>query len=381
MTGVYVKHVIGGAHRLTAKRSIVLIERAGIAPGRSCLRLAGVRAIWIKKHGGPDVLEVRETADPEPGPGEVRIRVDAAGLNFAEVMARQGLYPDAPKPPCVVGYEGAGTIEKVGSGVDSARMGERVLYLCRFGGHADVVVTREDQAIAIPDSMSSEDAAAMPVNYLTAYHMLFHLARIRPNESVLIHMAAGGVGTAVLQLCRTVEGVTTYGTASGGKHDYVRKHGCDHPIDYRTKDYVEELGRLTDGCGVDVVLDPLGGADWKKGYGLLKPTGMLIAFGLANVNVGGKRNILRALGQIARVPRFSPMKLMNDNRTVAGCNMGHLFGEVELLTDQIRAIIDLYARGKVKPHIGGSFPFSRAAEAHAELEYGRNLGKVILTPE
>ncbi len=340
-----------------------------------------MRAIWIRKHGGPEVLEVRETPDPEPGPGEVKIRVSAVGLNFAEVMARQGLYPDAPKPPCVVGYEGAGVIEEVGSGVDPARVGARVLYMSQFGGHADAVVTSEAQAIDIPDAMSFEDAAAMPVTYLTAYHMLFHIARIRSGESVLIHMAAGGVGTAVLQLCRTVDGVTTYGTASGKKHDYVREHGCDHPIDYRTGDYVAEVKKLTGGRGVDLVLDPLGGADWKKGYGLLKPTGMLIAFGLANANVGGKRSIIHTLGQLARVPKFSPMKLMDDNRTVSGVNMGHLFGEVELVTGEIRSVVKLYAEGKVKPHIGGRFPFSRAADAHAELEYGRNQGKVILTPD
>lgn len=340
-----------------------------------------MRAIWITRHGGPGVLEVRETPDPEPRPGEVRIRTRAVGLNFAEVSARQGLYPDAPKPPCVVGYEGSGVVDALGEGVSEPAVGTRVLYMSRFGGHSSVVSVPAAQAIPIPDAMSFEDAAALPVTYLTAHHMLFHIARIRSREHVLIHMAAGGVGTAVLQLCRTVDGVVTYGTASARKHDYVREQGCDHPIDYRSLDYVEEVKRLTGGRGVDLVLDALGGADWKKGYSLLAPAGMLIAFGLANVNTGGKRKLLHVIGQIARVPRFNPMKLMDHNRTVSGVNMGHLWDEVELITGQLRRLVELYEAGKVKPHIGGSFPFSRVAEAHAELEYGRNIGKIILTPD
>lgn len=340
-----------------------------------------MQAIWITKHGGPGVLQVRQTPDPEPAPGEVRVRTRAVGLNFAEVMARQGLYPDAPKPPCVVGYEGAGVVDAVGPEVAAPAVGTRVLFMSRFGGHSSAVCVPAVQAIPIPESMSFEDAAAMPVTYLTAHHMLFQIARVRGGERVLVHAAAGGVGTATLQLCRTVEGIVTYGTASAKKHDYVRQQGCDHPIDYRSTDYVEEVRRLTEGRGVNLVLDALGGADWKKGYSLLAPAGMLIAFGLANANTGGKRKLVHVLGQIARVPRFSPMKLMDDNRTVSGVNMGHLWNEVELITVQLRRLVTLYEAGKVKPHIGGSFPFSRAADAHAELEYGRNLGKVILTPD
>jgi NADPH:quinone reductase-like Zn-dependent oxidoreductase len=339
-----------------------------------------MRAIWIMKHGGPEVLAVRETPDPRVLPGQVKVKVAACGLNFAEVMARQGLYPGAPRPPSIVGYEGAGTIAEVGPGVDPARVGQRVLYMSTFGGHADPVVVGEDRVFAIPDSMSFEDAAALPVNYVTAYHMLFQLARLRPGESVLVHMAAGGVGTAVLQLCRTVPEVMTYGTASQTKHDYVRAQGCDHPIDYHSCDYAAEVMRLTGGRGVSLVLDALGGADWRKGYALLRPTGVLIAFGLANVNAGGKRNLLRAAGQLARMPRFSPMKLMNENRGVIGCNMGTLLGEIPLITAHVRALIALYAAGKIKPHVGASFPFERAADAHAELEYGKNRGKVLLTP-
>lgn len=340
-----------------------------------------MRAIWIKKHGGPDVLEVRETPDPEPGEDEVRVDVRAAGLNFAEVSARQGLYPDAPKPPCVVGYEGAGVVETVGAKVTRWRPGDRVLYLSRFWGHSSRVVQKESQVFRMPDAMSFEEGAALPVNYLTAYHMLFFVRMLQPNQTVFLHMAAGGVGTAALQLCKTVPGVTTIGTASAQKHEYAKSQGCDHVIDYRSLDYVAEVKRITGGRGADFVLDALGGKDWKKGYSILAPAGMLIAFGFANVAVPGKRSLIHAASEVLRSPLWNGMTLMNDNHGIAGVNMGHLWGETELLTRELSALVALYEQKKIRPHVGGVFPFSRAKDAHAELEHGRNVGKIVLVPD
>ena len=339
-----------------------------------------MHAIFITKHGGPEVLEVREAPTPDPAAGEVRVAVELSGLNFAELSARQGLYPDAPKPPCIVGYEGSGVVEAVGPEVTTLAEGDRVMFMSRFGGHASHVVVPHEQALRMPESMSFEDAAAMPVNYLTAHHMLFEIARIRPGAHVLVHMAAGGVGTAALQLCRTVDDITTYGTASARKHDYVRSHGCTHPIDYRTKDYAEELQRLTEGRGVDVVLDALGGGDWKKGYALLRPVGILIAFGMANSNTGGKRSIFNLVKQLVRIPRWSPLKLMDDNRTVSGCNMGHLWDERALLRRQLDALLRMYEQETIRPHIHAIHGFDEAAEAFGDIEHGRNQGKVLLRP-
>ena len=339
-----------------------------------------MKAIWIPKHGAPDVLEVRESEDPQPGAGEVRVRVRACGLNFAEVMARQGLYPDAPKPPMVVGYEVAGEIDAVGDGVPGDRVGKRVLAMIRFGGHADTVCVGDEQYFEMPASMSFEEGAALPVNYLTAYHMLFEVFRVRSGDHVLIHMAAGGVGTAVCQLCRGIEGVTTYGTASAKKHDYVRGHGCDHVIDYRSVDYVNAIHELTAGKGVDLVMDPLGGNDWKKGYSILRPAGMLIAFGWANMSVGNKRKLGRIIGELTSIPFYTPGKLMNDNKGVAGVNMGHMWDEVELLRREMDALVKLYTAGKIKPHVDQVFSFEQAAEAHRYLEQGKNVGKVVFKP-
>ena len=188
-----------------------------------------MRAIWIKKYGGPDVLEIREQADPTPQRGEVRIRVRACGLNFAELMAREGLYPDAPKPPCVVGYEASGVVDALGAGVTEPRVGTSVLALTRFGGHADAVCVPVAQTRVMPEGMSFEEAAALPVAYVTAYHLLFRVTQLRPRTRVLIHMAAGGVGLAALQLCRTVPDVVVFGTASASKHDFFASKGTTTP--------------------------------------------------------------------------------------------------------------------------------------------------------
>jgi len=339
-----------------------------------------MKAIWITRAGGPEVLEVRDGPDPVPRAGEVRVRVRAAGLNFADIMARLGLYPDAPKLPAVVGYEVAGVVDALGPGVTTPEVGTRVLGMTRFGGQAELVCVPAVQAVPMPEAMSFEEGAALPVNYLTAYHALFRVAAVRPREKVLVHMAAGGVGLAALQLCRTVEGVETFGTASASKHGAVREQGCQHPIDYRTQDYEAEVRRLTGGRGVDVVLDPLGGKDWRKGYRLLRPAGRLVAYGFANLASGEKRDYLRLAQEMVQVPIHTPLGLMNDNRAVAGVNIGHLWGEVEMLSEELSTIVALYQRGAIKPHVDVSFPFARAADAHRHIQSRRNVGKVVLVP-
>jgi NADPH:quinone reductase-like Zn-dependent oxidoreductase len=339
-----------------------------------------MRAVWITRPGGPGALEVRETADPEPGPGQVRIRVSAAGLNFAEVMAAQGLYPDAPKPPCVVGYEVAGVVDALGERVQGYAVGQRVLAMTHFGGHADLVCVPADHVLGIPDAMSFEEAAAIPVNYVTAYHMLFRIACVRPGERVLVHMAAGGVGMAVLQLCRTVDDLEVFGTASAAKHDVLRAEGCAHPIDYHATNYAAEVRRLTRGEGVDVVLDPLGGNDWRKGLKLLRPAGRLVAYGFANLASGQRRRPARLAAQVAGIPLLTPLQLMNHNRTVSGVNIGHMWDQIAILREELQAVLALWDENKIKPHLDMSYPFAQAADAHRRILQRKNIGKVLLKP-
>jgi synaptic vesicle membrane protein VAT-1 len=339
-----------------------------------------MRAVWITGANGPDGLRVRETTDPEPGPGQVRVRVRAAGLCFAEVMAAQGLYPDAPKPPCVMGYEVAGVIDAVGDGVQGHPVGSRVVAMTRFGGHSDVTCVPAEQVFAIPDGKDFAEAAALPVNYLTAYRMLFRVACIRPGERVLVHMAAGGVGTAVLQLCRTVADVEVFGTASAAKHEVLRAEGCAHPIDYRTADYAAEARRLTGGEGVDVVLDPLGGTDWRKGLKLLRPGGRLVAYGFANMASGQRRRPVHVLSQLAGMPRLTPLQLMNSNRTVSGVHIGRLWDQIAVLSAELREVLRLWENGAITPRIDATYPFAQAAEAHRRILGRQNTGKIVLTP-
>jgi synaptic vesicle membrane protein VAT-1 len=340
-----------------------------------------MRAVVIPRHGGPEVLEVRDMPVPSPGSGEVRIVTGAAGLNFAELSARQGLYPDAPAPPVVVGCEVAGTIDAVGEHVAGLSVGDRVWGICRHGGHAERVCTRAALVRPMPPSLDFVGAAALPVAYATAILLVHELARVRPGERVLVHMAAGGVGLAAVRLLRSIPEVTIFGTASSSKHERLRERGVDQPIDYRTTDFEAEVQRLTEGRGVHAILDPMGGSHWRKNYRLLAPFGRLIMFGMANATRPGTRNLARVAWQVVQSPRWSPMRLMSDNRAVMGLNLGRLFDEgaiVENGLDTLRRLID---EGVATPDVDRVFPFSRAADAHRFIESRRNFGKVVLVPD
>src|SRR5687767_13543285 len=205
-----------------------------------------MRQAVISRYGSPDVFQMREAADPTPAAGEVRIRVRAAGINFADILARLGLYPDAPKPPLVVGYEVAGYIDAVGRSVVGIAEGDRVVALTRFGGYADTVVVPADQAFHFPDGLSDAEAAAVPVNYLTASLALYRMAALAPGETVLVHNAGGGVGIAALQLARLRRAVVL-GTASPLKHAALRSFGVEHTIDYRSADVAQAVREITRG--------------------------------------------------------------------------------------------------------------------------------------
>jgi len=336
-----------------------------------------MHALTITRFGPPEVLKLLEQPDVSVGAGEVAIDVQRAGLNFADVSARVGLYPDAPPPPCVVGYEVAGVVREVGSGVTHVAKGDRVLAMCHFKGQATQVVEQGSRVLKIPDAMSFDEAGALPVNYLTAYHMLHRVAQLRPNQSVLVHMASGGVGLAAIQLCKLVPGVVVFGTASASKHALLAQSGYDHLIDYRTQDYAQVVRKLTNGRGVDFVLDPLGGPDWAKGYGLLAKGGTLFCFGWANMVDGERRNPLRVASQFLRMKRYSPLDLMDKNRAVAGVNLGHLWDQRDMLESHCNELLRLYQTGKVKPHIDSVFPLSKGADAHRRIQERKNIGKVV----
>jgi NADPH:quinone reductase-like Zn-dependent oxidoreductase len=339
-----------------------------------------VRQVWIPKIGAPSVLEVREAPDPEPGPGEVRVRFAAAGINFADIMARMGLYPDAPKLPAVVGYEGAGTVDAVGEGVTDIAAGSRALAMTRFGGYSDVVCVPRNQVVPIADSLSFEKAAAIPVNYLTAWIMLIRLGNLQRGERVLIHAAAGGVGQAAVQIA-TWRGAEILGTASPGKHDRLNAAGVAHCIDYTSQDFETEVARITGGKGVHVIIDAVGGKSFAKSYRSLAPLGRLFLFGASTMATGKKRSVISALSGLMAMPKFKPIPLMNENRGVFGVNMGHLWEQSDQLIAMLGEIRELVERGVLDPVVDATFPFSKAADAHHYIQDRKNFGKVLLTPD
>jgi NADPH:quinone reductase-like Zn-dependent oxidoreductase len=304
--------------------------------------------------------------------------VRASGINFADLMARVGLYPDAPKLPCVVGYEVSGVVDEVGEGASGVAVGDRVLAMCKFGGYSDVVVVPAGQAIAMPESMSFEEGAALPVVYLTAHNMMLWNGNLRPKSTVLIHSAAGGVGLAAIQIAKT-RGCTIFGLASPSKHAFLKEQGCQYPID-AAGDYPAAVRAVVGDKGVDLILDPVGGKSWTVGYDLLAPCGRLVAFGLSSAASGNTRSLVHALMQVLAVKKWSPMKLMDDNKTVGGTNMGHLFSRPDLLEPQLEALLEMYRKGEIKPHVDRTFSFDEAAAAHQYIHDRKAKGKVLLVP-
>jgi NADPH:quinone reductase-like Zn-dependent oxidoreductase len=344
-----------------------------------------VRAVVITRNGPPEVLQVQERPDPPVGRGEVRIAVKAAGINFADTMARVGLYPDAPKLPCVVGYEVAGEVESVGEGVEDHKVGDRVMAGTRFNGHAELVTVPADQVIPLPKKLSFEEGAAFPVNYGTAYAALVIMGGLKAGERVLIHAAAGGVGISATQIAKGI-GAEIFGTSSASKHDAIREQGVDHAIDYRTLDFEEEVGRITGGDGVDVIMDALGPTSFRKDYRLLRSGGRLIMYGASELQTGsGKRDLpsaLRAMVRmpVATMPWWKSVGVMNENKGVFGLNMLSWWdreGNLDRVTQPLMAALE---KGELKPVVSEAFPFDRAPDAHRFIEERRNVGKVVLVP-
>ncbi|QLL05236.1 zinc-binding dehydrogenase [Mycobacterium vicinigordonae] len=334
-----------------------------------------MRAVVITKHGDPSVLQVQQRPDPPPpAPGQLRIEVKASGVNFADHLARVGLYPDAPRLPAVVGYEVAGTVVDVGAGVDSGHIGERVLAGTRFGGYAEIVNVAEADSVRLPESVSFEQGAAVPVNYATAWAGLHGYGSLSTGERVLIHAAGGGVGIAAIQFAKAA-GAEIHGTASPGKHQTLAELGVDRAIDYRRDNWWKGLPPY------DLVLDALGGTSLRRSYRMLRPGGRVVGYGISNLQEGETRSLRRVAPQaLAMLRGFNLMDQLSESKTVIGLNMLKLWDDRGTLERWITPLRKALDDGIVAPIVHAAIPFSQAPEAHRILAARENIGKVVLVP-
>ncbi len=337
-----------------------------------------MRAAFVTKYGGPDVLEIRETAIPKPAGDQVLVKVRAIGLNFADVMGRFGVYPGTPKPPFILGLEFSGDVVEIGANVTFFKGGERVMGYSRHGSHAEYVCVNEKLATELPPRMSYEEGASFLASYLTAYHGIVKLANIQPGEKLLVHAAAGGAGIATLQLAKHL-GAEIFGTAgTDEKCELARRHGANYAINYRVKDFAEEIRRSTANYGVDVVMDAVGGLVYDKSWGLLAGMGRYILYGLAAVTGKGALNKLKAATVMSIMkPIFAP-SLMSANKAIFGFNLGTLKGKEDYMKRTTLELLKFYDRGILKPFIGKIFSFSEIREAHHALQTRQTVGKVVV---
>jgi NADPH:quinone reductase-like Zn-dependent oxidoreductase len=334
------------------------------------------RRVEFTKAGSPSTIRVTEMTMPEPKQGQVRVKVAFAGINFADLLMRLGFYQPRPPYPFTPGYEVSGTIDALGEGESHFTIGQRVVAAMSTGGQSSHVVVDIQRVLPLPEEISLEAAAAMPVTYLTAHHMLHHLGHLDENESVLIHGGAGGVGTAALQLCQWAGVSKVWATASGSKSDIIESYG-GRAIDRHNQDFVSIIKKETDNEGVDHILDPIGGDNLTRSLSVLKEGGRLYTYGMSAVAPTSKRSMIRSFLAWRKTPAFDPLRLMTRNRGVFGIHMGTWKNEAVMLT-QLERIMEGVLTGALKPVIDSIFDVEDVSKAHQYLHDGKNIGKVLL---
>lgn len=334
------------------------------------------RRVEFTKAGSPSTIRVADMPMPEPKSGQVRVKVAFAGINFADLLMRLGFYQPRPPYPFTPGYEVSGVIDSIGDDESEFTVGQRVVAAMSTGGQASHVVVDTQRVLPLPDEITLEDAAAIPVTYLTAHHMLHHLGHLDQDESVLIHGGAGGVGTAALQLCQWAGVSQVWATASGSKSEIIESYG-GRAIDRHTQDFVSIIKKETDGQGVDHILDPIGGDNLTRSLSVLKEGGRLYTYGMSAVAPTSKRSMLRSFLAWRKTPAFDPLRLMTRNRGVFGVHMGTWKNEVVML-EQLQRVMEGVLSGALKPVIDTVFDVEDVAKAHQYLHDGKNIGKVLL---
>lgn len=334
-----------------------------------------MQAITLRRHGPPRTLRVEACAEPAPGPHEVLLQVKAAGVNFADVLARQGLYPDAPRPPYILGYETAGDVLEVGEAVAGFKRGQRVLAYHRGGGYAERVAVPAAQVFAIPDSIPYQSAVLLPLNYGTAYVALYRTGPIEPGMRVFIHAAAGGVGLAAVDLARRERLEIVAAASTHFKRARLVTEGVRFVVPARRMRVHHVSKRLFGGPGFDLVLDSIGGRSIQDGLRALKPGGRVVSLGIGNVS---RRGPLGAIAFLLGAPRLTYLDLLGPSRGLYGVNLSRLMGDTALVRSTLETLIQWAASGEIRPAPGRVMPLSEAGEAHRILEARGNVGKIVL---
>ena len=342
-----------------------------------------MRVVELRKHGSPEeAFVIAERQLPSVGPADVKIRVKAFGINFADVLCRLGFYPDCPPLPTVIGYEVSGRVDAVGREISHVKPGDRVIAMTRFGGYAEEVVTPGKAVMKVPDWVSDVDAAALPINGLTAYHCLAEMVKIRKGDRVLIQAAAGGVGTLAVQLAKHF-GAEVFGTCSSQeKVEHLRKIGVDHPINYLEKDYETEIKRLASGKRLDIILDSLAGPNIPKEFGLLRAGGRLVVFGVAAAMGSRGKSWPKMIWTFIRAKRFMALELLMASKAIIGVNMLKVADQrPDLAAAEMLELFDLYQKGVVKPYISETFKLEDVPKAHHLLQSRKSIGKIVITTD
>lgn len=335
-------------------------------------------AFHLVKKGNPEsAFELRSTTLPELQSKQVLIEVQAFGLNYADVMARLGLYREAPPLPCVIGYEVVGLITEVGSEVDPSLLGKRVVGFCRFGGYAKHVIT-EEYAVSVIDDMNTGIALSLATQFVTAYYMVHRSANVQAGERVLIHAAAGGVGTALIQLCKMKKAFVIAKVSSKEKETLVRNLGADAVINYKEGDYSEKIGALLGKDRLDVSFNPVAGSTFKKDWGLLGTGGRLVLFGGSELS-NGKWGLLSTLNFVRKMGFVVPIGLMMRSKSIIGINMLKIADfKPHVLTQCLNEVVQMVKLGQIQPVVGGVYKQSEFTKAHRLLEEGKTIGKLII---
>jgi NADPH:quinone reductase-like Zn-dependent oxidoreductase len=331
----------------------------------------------VRKGSAEQAFELRDHLLGPLVKNEITIEVEAFGLNYADVMARKGMYREAPPFPCVIGYEVVGKIVAIGPSVDPSRLNQRVVAFCRFGGYAKHVNTPDYAAIPI-GNLPAEEAMVLCTQGVTAYYMATYQAPIRPGDNVLIHAAAGGVGTVLIQLARHQGATVIAKVGESSKLSLTQTLGAHHSICYTTTDYPSEVRKILNGNKVDAIFNPVGGSTFKQDLALLRPGGRLMLFGGSELGQG-KWGILSTLNFLRKMGAMLPIGLLMTSRSVLGVNMLKIADHrPDVMSHCLNEVVKLHAEGIIQPQVGGTFSHEKLAKAHALLESGKTTGKLTV---